>query len=121
MRLLLIAISCGLLLNGCDVPNGTTDRDNTAVNERDAGGHTVTPFDQSNSEQAIDQVAEIRSQVLEIDDLSVNGRNVKIVTNGEQVVLRGPVASAAERDAIVAVAKRIAGDGKVTDELEVAP
>lgn len=121
MRVMLIAISCGLLLGGCDTPNGTAERDNTAVNERDAGGHTVTPLDQSNSQVAIDQVAEIRSQVLEIKDLSVNGRNVKIVTDGDRVVLRGPVASAAERDAIVAVAKKIAGDGKVTDELEVAP
>lgn len=121
MRVLFIAISCGLLLSGCDVPNGTTDRDNTAVNERDAGGHTVTPLDQSNSQAAVDQVAEIRSQVLEIEDLSVNGRNVKIVTDGDRVVLRGPVATAKERDAIVAVAKRVAGDGKVTDELEVAP
>ena len=121
MRVLLIAISCGLWLGGCDAPNGTTDRDNTAVNERDADGHTVTPFDQSNSQPAIDQVAEIRSQVLEIDDLSVNGRNVKIVTDGDRVVLRGPVATAQEREAIVAVAKRVAGEGKVTDELEVAP
>lgn len=121
MRVLLIAISCGLLLSGCDVPNATTDRDNTAVNERDAGGHTVTPLDQSNTQAGVDQVAQIRSQVLEIDDLSVNGRNVKIVTDGDRVVLRGPVATAKERDAIVAVAKRIAGNGKVTDELEVAP
>ena len=95
------------------------DRDNTAVNERDASGRTVTPMDQSNSSSDIEQVAAIRSDVLKIDNLSVDGRNVKIITNQGKVVLRGPVASEAERREIVKVAERIAGSGQVTDLLEV--
>lgn len=127
MRGMLFAIGCGLLLGGCDAPNGTTAPnetaapDNTAVNERDADGHSVTPMDQSNAQADIDQVAQIRSRVLEIKDLSVSGRNVKIVTDGGKVVLRGPVASAAERTAIVDVANKVAGSSNVSDHLEVAP
>lgn len=89
------------------------------MNERDADDRTVTPMDQSNDSADIDQVAAIRKAVLDIEDLSVNGRNVKIITDGGKVVLRGPVESAAERDAIAQVAEKLAGAGNVTNELEV--
>lgn len=123
--LLVLAGLLVLITSGCDENqrvvdrDGVVDRDNTAINDRDAGGGTQTPFDQSNDQADIDQVAEIRAQVLEINDLSVNGRNVKIITNHGKVVLRGPVASTAERESIVAVATKIAGAGNVTDQLEV--
>lgn len=122
MRSALGAAGLCLLLVGCDVDrtsSGTVDRDNTAVNQRDADDHSVTPMDQSNESSDIDQVAAIRRAVLDIDDLSVNGRNVKIVTDAGKVVLRGPVASATERDAIAAEAERIAGVGNVKNELEI--
>jgi osmotically-inducible protein OsmY len=79
----------------------------------------VTPFDQSNDPDDLELVADIRAAVLEIDDLTLNGQNIKIVTRDGQVVLRGPVHSAEERDAIVATAKAIAGDENVTDQLEI--
>ncbi len=120
MRVMTFVIGCGLFCLGCDSPGGTTARDNTVVNKRDADGHSVTPMDQSNTQADIDQVAQIRSRVLEIKDLSVSGRNVKIVTDGGKVVLRGPVASAAERAAIVEVANKVAGSSNVSDLLEVA-
>lgn len=116
------AVCLCLLVCGCNAdskPSTNVDRDNTAVNERDASDATVTPMDQSNDKADIDQVAEIRSEVLDLDDLSVNGRNVKIITDHGKVVLRGPVATAAERDAINKVAERIAGAGNVTNQLEV--
>lgn len=94
---------------------------NTGVNERDADGGTTTPFDQSNSKADTDLVAEIRSRVLDIDGLSISGQNIKIMTNQARVMLRGPVTSSAERDAIVRVAEDIAGAANVTNELEVTP
>ena len=111
-----------LLLCGCNTEPSSTanvDRDNTEVNERDADGTSVTPMDQSNETADINQVAEIRAAVLEIDDLSTNGRNVKIITDQGKVVLRGPVDSDAERQAIAKVAERIAGAGNVNNLLEV--
>lgn len=110
-----------LMLAGCN--NSTTvptnDRDNTAVNERDANGGSVTPIDQSNDAKDIDQVAAIRREVMDIDDLSINGQNVKIITGGGRVVLRGPVDSQAEKDAIANAAKKHAGGSTITNELEV--
>jgi len=113
-----------LLMVGCNADrSGTaeTDRDNTAINQRDADDRTVTPMDQSNDSAEIDRVAEIRRAVLDIDDLSSNGQNVKIVTDNGKVVLRGPVASIAERDAIGKVAESLAGAGNVTNQLEIEP
>ncbi len=127
MRFLGFILMACLIAAGCDgtttTPNtGTnsgTDRDNTAVNERDANSGQLTPFDQSNSAADIELVAKIRAQVLEIDDLSINGRNIKIITNAGKVVLRGPVNSAAERTSIEQVAKRVAGDTNVNNQLEI--
>ncbi|MDA8745856.1 BON domain-containing protein [Rubripirellula amarantea] len=123
MKILQLAV-VGLIFTvaGCDSKTPSTpvdDRDNTAVNARDVDGATMTPMDQSNDSDDIDQVAAIRSAVLDLEDLSTNGRNVKIITDGGQVVLRGPVASDSERDAIVQVAERIAGSGNVNNQLEV--
>ncbi len=109
------------LVAGCDQPMGNqpVQPDNTGTNERDAEGATTTPFDQSNSQPDIDLVAEIRAEVLDLDDLSVNGRNVKIITEAGKVTLRGPVESRAESDAIERVASGIAGAENVVNELEV--
>ena len=98
---------------------GVPKADNTAVNERDTEGRTQTPFDQSNEQSDIELVAKIRQQVLDINGLSINGRNIKIITNQGKVVLRGPVASVAERTNIVTVATKIAGDGNVNDQLDL--
>ncbi len=122
MRYIFTAAGFCLLFSGCDTyngPNSTADRDNTAVNKRDADADTLTPMDQSNAKADIDQVAAIRAAVLEIDDLSINGRNVKIITNQGKVVLRGPVATKAERDAIGKVAEDAAGAGNVNNLLEI--
>ncbi len=122
MKLLCGIITMAMLtLVGCDTQTGieTTDRDNTEVNDRDADGHNKTPFDQSNTTEDTELVANIRSQVLEIEDLSTNGQNIKIITNNGKVVLRGPVNTDAERDAIVKVVNDVAGPTNVTSNLEV--
>jgi len=95
--------------------------DNTGVNERDRDNKTVLPTDQGNNQADVDRTAEIRREVLKIENLSVNGRNVKIITNNGKVMLRGPVASDSELKAIEDVANRIAGKDNVTNALEVAP
>jgi hypothetical protein len=98
---------------------GDTDPDNTGVNERDASGDTVTPEDQPNRSEDVELLATLRSRVMEIENLSINGQNVKIISQGDKVVLRGPVQTEAERDAIVAVAKDVVGAENVINELEV--
>ncbi|HUG66831.1 MAG TPA: BON domain-containing protein [Pirellulaceae bacterium] len=120
MRILFLFAGLFLLACGCETNTAdTSTRDNTAINERDAEGYTPTPFDQSNEQSDIDLVAEIRSRVLDVDDLSTNGRNVKIITNQGKAVLRGPVGSEAERDAIANIAKDVVGAENVDNQLEI--
>ena len=97
----------------------TTAPDNTAKNKRDADGDTKTPFDQGSSEKDTEITRQIRQEVLEINNASVNARNVKIVTEDGKVTLRGPVETEVERDAIESIAVKAAGEGNVVNEIEV--
>ena len=51
--------------------------------------------------------------------LSANAQNAKVLTVDGRVTLRGTVDSQAERDAILAIARDVAGDRNVNDFLEV--
>jgi hyperosmotically inducible periplasmic protein len=75
-------------------------------------------MDQGNSEIDIDMTQRIRRAVMDAD-LSFTAKNVKIITRDGHVVLRGPVNSAAEKDAIFKLATSNAGAGHVTNQLEV--
>ena len=53
--------------------------------------------------------------------LSFTAKNVKIITIGGKVTLRGPVKSDAERAAIEAAARRAVGSGaQVDSQLEIS-
>jgi hyperosmotically inducible periplasmic protein len=96
-----------------------TAPDNTAVNERDAEGNTKTPIDQDENSADVKITANIRSRITGDSSMSVNARNVKIVTSQGKVTLRGPVDSAAEKDAIEVIARDVAGEGNVDNQIEV--
>jgi len=102
----------------CDRQSGA-GADNTARNERDSSGRTLTPMDQSENEgdRAITQ--RVRKVVVDNDRLSTNAHNVKIVTQSGVVTLRGPVESAQEKNTIVAAAEMTPGVKRVDDQLEV--
>ena len=95
--------------------------DNTAVNQRDRDENAVTPEEQGNNQKDIDRTAEIRRQIVDLSDISISGRNVKIITSNGKVTLRGPVASDKERELIEKIAQNVAGKENVTSQLEVAP
>ena len=94
--------------------------DNTGRNVRDRNDQAVTPGDQGSSDADLKITQQIRRALTDSDQLSTNAKNVKIVTLDRVVTLRGPVSSAAERDAIVKVAKSTAGVQRVDNQLEVA-
>jgi hypothetical protein len=94
------------------------DRDNTANNVRDAAEHAKTPVDHGSSARDVEITAEIRKRVVELK-ISVNGQNVKIITQNGQVTLRGPVKSEDEKNQIEKVAADVAGDANVESLLEV--
>jgi len=105
-------------------PYFTTDSlgepDNTARNIRDRDNRTLTPLDQGNSKADLATTAQIRKEIIAGKDLSVNARNVKIITLHGLVTLRGPVNTAEEKRRIGEIADRIAQSAdKVDNQLEV--
>lgn len=93
--------------------------DNTARNERDRDGSTVTPFDQSESVADIQITAAIRRAVVQDANMSMSAKNCKIITSDGVTTLRGVVANDAERKAIEAKAVAAAGVLRVDNQLEV--
>jgi hypothetical protein len=97
----------------------TIGPDNTAQNGRDHNDRTGTALDQGNGKADVDTTARIRKGIMDRKDMSVNARNVKIVTRDGQVTLRGPVNTAEEKRLIGEIANRIALSENVDNRLEV--
>lgn len=101
------------------VADGSKNTKNTKTNTRDRQ-NTLTPLDQGNSAAETTITANIRKGIIGDKTVSFNGKNVKIVTIGTKVTLRGPVKNAAERATIESIAKRTAGVSDVDNQLEVS-
>jgi sporulation protein YlmC with PRC-barrel domain len=99
-------------------PYFTSEADNTARNVRDRNDRTLTPLDQGTSQADIDITAQIRKEIIAAKDMSTDAKNVKIITKDGHVTLRGPVKTAEEKRLIGDIAGRIAGAGKVNNQLE---
>jgi hyperosmotically inducible protein len=97
----------------------TNDVDNTRVNVRDRADQTLTAGDQGGTEADRDITQQIRKGLTDDNALSTTAKNVKIITTNRKVTLRGPVNTEAEKTSIASLAKSIAGEGNVEDELEV--
>ncbi|WP_236644614.1 BON domain-containing protein [Sorangium cellulosum] len=93
--------------------------DNTDKNDRDRDPAALTPGDQGENETDRTITQKIRQAVVANDTLSMNAKNVKIITNGQVVTLRGPVKSDKEKADIEAVAKGTPGVQRVDNQLEV--
>jgi osmotically-inducible protein OsmY len=94
--------------------------DNTKANAADRNKDAKTPLDQSNDQDAIELTAGIRRAVLEDSSLSTSAHNIKIVTNGNAVTLRGPVESADEKQRVESLAVKAATGMQVRNELSIA-
>ena len=126
-----ISLVSGLALAGCTsrdasrpsakpVETGDVAPDNTKVNQRDRGGATVTPLDQGSEDADLKITQDLRQRLVNDDGLSFDGKNVKIVTSGAVITLRGPVKSQTEKQSIESAARAVPGVASVNDELEVA-
>jgi hyperosmotically inducible periplasmic protein len=89
-------------------------------NIRDRGSDAVTPFTQSSNPADVEMTRQIRRALMNDNTLSTTARNVKVITVGGTVILRGPVKSEHEKVAIAHKALQIAGSGHVNDQLEIA-
>jgi hyperosmotically inducible protein len=132
---LVLALPLSLLVAGCkDKTNeasespplsnrtnaAVADADNSARNVRDRNDATVTPLDQGNTPADREMTQQIRKAlVMDTSGYSATAKNIKIITANGKVTLRGPVKSESEKMGIVALAKSIAGEGNLEDQLEV--
>ncbi|RYD68368.1 MAG: BON domain-containing protein [Verrucomicrobiaceae bacterium] len=92
--------------------------DNTANNDEDAEEKSVTPVDQGSSDSDVKTTKDIRSAVVD-SDLSFNAKNIKIITNGGHVTLRGVVESKDEHAAVLKLVHGQVDKADVSDLLEV--
>ncbi len=76
-------------------------------------------MDQSENSSDIKITAEIRRAIMDDKAMSTNAQNCKIMTDKGAVTLRGVVESQAEKDAIEAKARTVAGASSVTNLLEI--
>jgi osmotically-inducible protein OsmY len=99
--------------------NTSVEADNTKKNEVIEKTGAATAETQSNEPADVELTRKIRAEVVSLKDISMNGKNVKIITNSGKVTLRGPVSSLTEKQAIESTAKKLAGAGNVSTYIEV--
>lgn len=99
--------------------DATMEADDTARNVRDRNSSSLTPLDQGNNQADLDTTAQIRKEIVAGKNMSVNAKNVKIITKSGQVTLRGPVNTAEEKRLIGDIAGRIVRSENVDNQLEV--
>ena len=93
--------------------------DNTSQNVRDRADDALTPLSQGNSPADVDTTRQIRKQIMAAEGLSVNARNVKVITIDGKVTLRGPVNNEAEKRQIGDIAAAVASPANVDNQLQV--
>ncbi|MDB4998659.1 MAG: putative hyperosmotically inducible periplasmic protein [Myxococcaceae bacterium] len=125
-----LTFGTALLLMGCSKTEGqgttkttsgepTKPADNTGINERDKSGTTMLPTDQSENPTDRDITVTVRKQVVGDENLSMQAKNIKIITTSQVVTLRGPVKTEAEKKAIGEYAGRAPNVKRVDNQLEV--
>lgn len=95
------------------------DTDNTTRNKVDRGGQTLTPMDQSSDPMDIEITASIRRGLMDREGLSLNARNIKIITRDGRVTLRGVVDTTQEKRFVDSYARRTSGVIDIDNQLRV--
>lgn len=123
MRVIAFIAMAALSLAGCeekksDAPS-KTDADNTKQNERDRSDSTMKPGDQKENSADLGITQTIRQDIVKHDALSMDAKNVKVITAEGVVTLRGPVKSEQEKTEIGKIAAATTGVKRVDNQLEV--
>jgi hypothetical protein len=77
--------------------------------------------DQGNSKAEVQISGRIRKSMMASKTLSFGAKNVKVITKGTKVTLRGTVKSDAEKNEIAGIARNTDGVSEVDDQLVVKP
>ena len=99
----------------------TPSADNTKVNERDRNANQATADQQKDNRSDRDITQQIRKAITSDKSLSTYAHNIKIITQNGVVILKGPVRSEDEKKAVEAKAAEVAGESKVSSQLDVKP
>jgi hyperosmotically inducible protein len=94
-----------------------TAPDNTKANKTDQ----LSADKQKNGKHDLAITRDIRRALVADKSLSTYAHNVKVITANGEVTLKGTVRSEEERKAVEAKAVEVAGQGRVANELTIAP
>jgi hyperosmotically inducible protein len=100
-------------------PADNTPADNTKLNERDRNANEPTADRQKDNRSDREITQQVRKAIVKDKSLSTYAHNVKVITQNGMVTLKGPVRSEEEKKAIEAKAAEVAGQDKVTNQLDV--
>jgi hyperosmotically inducible periplasmic protein len=112
-----LAISAGVAF----AQTAQTPPDNTKVNTRDRAKGAVTADQQKENAGDRELTQKIRKSLMADKSLSTYAHNVKVVAQGGQVTLKGPVRTEEEKRNVEAKAVEVAGTGHVVNEISIAP
>jgi hyperosmotically inducible periplasmic protein len=110
-----------LALARAQEPAGQAAPDNTKVNERGRSKEEPTADQQKDNRSDRDITQLIRRSIMTDKSLSTYAHNVKIITRNGQVTLKGPVRSEDEKKTVEARATEVAGENRVTSQLDIKP
>ncbi len=114
--MLRILLTASMLLFSYSVFAAPPASDNSEQNKVDANDATLTPTDQlKGSEADVEATRALREVIVKQGDMSTYAKNIKIITLNGKTVLRGPVASSAERQRIATLARTVLGDRAVIE------
>ena len=105
-------------------PQNTSDQapDNTGINKRDRNNASPTADSQKDNPSDRDTAQQIRKAITNDKSLSSYARNVKVIVQGGEITLKGPVRSEEEKKAIEEKATEVAGkQHRIMNEIEVKP
>jgi osmotically-inducible protein OsmY len=115
-----MAVFCGVL-PGSGPALVAQAPDNTKTNTQDRAKGAVTADQQKESATDRELARKVRRALTADKALSSYAHNVKVIAQGGQVTLKGPVRSDGEKQTVEAKAVEIAGAGHVTNQMSVAP
>jgi osmotically-inducible protein OsmY len=100
-------------------PPTASPADNTKMHERDRNANEPTADRQKDNRSDREITQQVRKAIVKDKSLSTYAHNVKVITQNGMVTLKGPVRSEEEKKAIEAKAAEVAGQEKVTNQLDV--
>ena len=118
-RICLIGLLVGPVFAQQTSTQSNTSSDNTKVNKRDRKTSEPTADQGKNASSDRETMRKIRRAVVADKSLSTYAHNIKIISQGGKVTLKGPVHTEDEKKAIEAKATEVAGAGNVMNEITV--